>query len=496
MTPSCQLAVPEMRNAMTRENSEDLPSETTGIPPTPRDKSRRSNQDSEMVRDASPEPTTRSGVRNIDEVPSPARAMPPRPRVPPPPRPAVKAPAAVAGPAESKPAEPPATARPLAQGLRSEPRQAEISTAECTQVFTPNLNNPQLRRSEAPTTPPPADPFAKDLVVPKEPRVPSDLIRAAQQNAAEKNWNGQDRGDVDNSALEEQTCTYGPETIDKLLQGEGAPVVSGTSAADDVTRVGAVPIEAIVASQQRVSNKGVGFEDVTRVYDLPASAQSEQTTSPRLRPNAGAGPQSSTIVIQDNPRRLRWGWLVALSLGVAVGALGWVNRTPINSHLEGLQARLVRGISMSVPSSPAPQAAPVASVEISISVSPSEASLTIDGTSVPNPYTIQRMPDKREHALVARAPGHDTLRRSLRFERDLTVVLTLAPSPAVAAPAAANAKPAAPVARTVARRTPKAARSSKAARPHKPTSAPTSVDCSIPYTVSAAGIKSYKPDCL
>jgi hypothetical protein len=144
-----------------------------------------------------------------------------------------------------------------------------------------------------------------------------------------------------------------------------------------------------------------------------------------------------------------------------------------------------------------PQPVAVHGVTVSISVTPADAKLLLDGVVVTNPYSVQRPSDQAEHTLVAEASGYAPLKRNVQFERDLTVVLALAPLPPAVAqnvveqppsPSTADAKPLAG---------PKVYRKARAstAEPSSPPVA-SKPNCSVPYTIDGSGIKTYKPECL
>jgi hypothetical protein len=67
-------------------------------------------------------------------------------------------------------------------------------------------------------------------------------------------------------------------------------------------------------------------------------------------------------------------------------------------------------------------------VALSISVTPTHARVSLDGQPIGNPTVLDRAPDRRPHELRAEAPGYRTLTRTIRLERDVTVILELAPS--------------------------------------------------------------------
>jgi len=367
--------------------------------------------------------------------------------------------------------------------------------SERTQIFRPNLSDPRLRRSAVPTAPPAADAMIDEISIPKAPAVPADIAAASQRRPGPHFAESRMREEQD------QTRTYSTEVVDKLLHGETPTVKPQMSAADDVTRVGEIPIEELLRAQGKQPNVGVGYEDVTRVYDLPAGDARSEATSPR-RFLPGAEP---LVVVRSDPPKARWGWLVAFGLLVAATATGWAYRAPLGVQIHKVQLRVARGIGSPNPGNSVRQVAPAPQVTISISVSPGDARLVLDGEPVTNPFTTHRRSDKQLHSLVAEAPGYASLQRSVQFERDLTVVLALAPLPPTDTPVVAakvsdkrldNGTDKVRV--SVAEPVPVV----RAVKGHVNRTVPAATEptangnCSTPYAIDAAGIKTYKPECL
>jgi S-DNA-T family DNA segregation ATPase FtsK/SpoIIIE len=119
---------------------------------------------------------------------------------------------------------------------------------------------------------------------------------------------------------------------------------------------------------------------------------------------------------------------------------------------------------------PAAQAAPepaprIETVRIRLTTSPKDATLSIDGITVPNPYD-QLLPKGGKHRVTASAPDHETREQMVDFERRRDLVLRLprvrAPRPAaeprpIPAPVAKAPPPPRPAAPKPAVRAPKKA---------------------------------------
>ncbi len=375
--------------------------------------------------------------------------------------------------------------------------------SERTQIFRPNLNDPKLRRSGAPTAPPPCGELSPQVEFPKQPRVPADIAAASQRRShGETNSASQRHPESRPREEDDQTRTYSAETVDKLLHGEVSTVKPPRTAADDVTRVGEIPLEEMLLAQAKPSNLGVGHEDVTRVYEMPSDDSKSEATSPRKRIQIDDPFTAPSVIIQAEPSNSRWGWWIACGLLAVAFSAGWVYRAPLGQQVHKLQSSFIRGIGSPKSANGTSPVVAAPMVTVSVSVSPADARLTLDGASVTNPFTAQRPSDKQFHNLAAEAPGYMPLRRTVQFERDLTVVLALAPLPQVAAPqpeenatepAPAAASEPAPPARTGRVRVRRAA-PSVSETPTPPATTPSS--CSPPYVIDASGIKAYKPECL
>lgn len=284
---------------------------------------------------------------------------------------------------------------------------------------------------------------------------------------------------------EEKTQVCPAAVIEGLLHSEDSKTVVWKPG-----RPGSVDTRAIdlLMAERAQLMEDVGHEDVTVAYNVnavdPGAVDATSTDESEVTQPRGMAPVL--------PRRGESRWL----LGVTVAAVACIGaalafRAPIQQSIRGLKSDFMRGTGL-VRGEGAPVQAKVAPVStlinVSVTVSPGEASLAIDGSPVPNPYVVQRTADSSLHQISASAPGFVSLQRDVQLDRDLTVVLALAPaSRAEPAVGALLNNSASPVAK------PKTAS-------HVELGAAKSVAakaaCSPPYEIDSAGIKTYKPECI
>jgi hypothetical protein len=69
-------------------------------------------------------------------------------------------------------------------------------------------------------------------------------------------------------------------------------------------------------------------------------------------------------------------------------------------------------------------------VELNLSILPPQATVYLDGRTISNPLRIAYPADSKKHELRAEAPGHESRRLQLTFERDIQVELSLTQLPA------------------------------------------------------------------
>jgi serine/threonine-protein kinase len=255
------------------------------------------------------------------------------------------------------------------------------------------------------------------------------------------------------------------------------------------------------AAREQMDKRLAAYSDTaTRLRELSGQSSFERTGddasqsgSRRRGPDTGAGNGYAMTAAGDGPRAApRWRW--ALLAAIVPGALGlWWSVGPHGGAKPTPAAQ--------VPS-PAPAAAPV---RLILQAAPKEAVLFLDGERLPsNPFSTTRPRDAREHELLVEAEGFEPLKRTLHMESDQELSLSLsrsapATSPeATSAPAGGEATDAptsaarrAP-ARRVVRPAPKPARPAAA----EPAPAAPTVDCSVPFTFDAEGIKHYRRECI
>jgi hypothetical protein len=380
--------------------------------------------------------------------------------------------------------------------------------SEQTRIFSVNLQDPQLKRSEAPGAPDTAHDAAQ-LSIPQGPKVPTGISHEHQSR----------EHDFVGSYVDEQTRTYSTETINKLL-GDGDTELSKTpntneaASNDEVTRIYSNPPAALLATEGgSAKSSPVSSDDITRTYDSPLEklklerdvvGTTREFTSPGRRSIANAEPL--VIIKTETQSRSKAPYIVLGICGV-VAALLVGFRAPLANQTQRLFSSVTRGMNPAhTVATKAPP--PIVDVSISISVSPADARLTLDGVTVSNPLVMKRRPDNRPHELVAEAAGHQSLKRSLSFERDLTVMMGLAPQPqAATSPAVPQADVSAvsPVHHAAAQVAVPQARPKKAAPvadasdtpdPQEAKTAPEKASCAVPYSVDSNGIKTFKPECL
>jgi hypothetical protein len=332
--------------------------------------------------------------------------------------------------------------------------------------------------------------------------------------------------DFGGSYVDEQTRTYSTETINKLLGDDDTEQLSKTpntneaASNDEVTRIYSNPPVALLATEGGgAKSSPVTSDDITRTYDSPleklkqerdVAGTTREFTSPGRRSIANAEP---LVIIKPETQSRSKAPYIVIGICSVVAALLVGFRAPLANQTQRLFSSVTRGMNPAHPvATKAPP--PIVDVSISISVSPADARLTLDGVTVSNPLVMKRRPDNRPHELVAEAAGYQSLKRSLSFERDLTVMMGLAPQPQAAtnpvvpqadvsavsavhqaaAPAAvpqARPKKTAPVADVS-----DTSDKSDTPDPQEAKTAPEKASCAVPYSVDSNGIKTFKPECL
>jgi len=168
----------------------------------------------------------------------------------------------------------------------------------------------------------------------------------------------------------------------------------------------------------RTSKRSKAFAETVRPgRERKALAETESTAPPAGRRTAAIVGVFMVVLLGAA------GFVLSAPAGIRVVAQGWARLTDSLS-------------SLSAPDKPAipPSAPPSAIITLAISVTPPEARVYLDGEPIANPTEIDRPRDKLRHELRAEADGYSALDHQIRFERDLTVSLDLAPTPSDANP--------------------------------------------------------------
>jgi hypothetical protein len=230
-----------------------------------------------------------------------------------------------------------------------------------------------------------------------------------------------------------------------------------------------------------IGNQNLGRDLSSMFEDLRAErassidrrvAHATESVPPEETPFSVATPSEPKRPSKDEISHVAWVAAFFVGLTIFGGVLIW--RQPVSQEAHHAQ------VSMN---DPAPEAQ---TVRIRITAFPGEASLELDGQELgSNPYASSVRPSTQLHELIVSADGYQSETRSLRFNQDQEVVLTLKrtrievvePEPSLDAT------------------------SKKLSRPER--TAPTRVQtisapdpCDPPHFIDERGIKKFKPECL
>jgi hypothetical protein len=417
---------------------------------------------------------------------------------------------------------PPVRKRPkvVAELEANEPK-TEVRMSDQVLSYRSGTMDSQARSNQPPTVSPRLKNTPRDVVVPKPPKVPTGIEGSNQPlqpvkpphsvipklaeveemtrvcpAAVIQNLLSKDKGveSLRMQPAEDEATRVGKITIEELAAAERQLSNSNQSSADEVTRVGKITIEELAAAERKLSKSTVGHEDVTRTYSFDVSDPPSQITAPGKHQLQAELHSEPRVIIQDLPtkRKFRWRFTATLAVSACVAVLGWDYRSSIERSLRGWENSFMRGIGSATNHQPVQQdrAPAIATIALSISVSPADAVLTVDGARVSNPFSIEGRPDPLSHEIRAVAPGYVPLRRQVQFDRDLTMVLSLSPIVTTTEEQRATVTP----------------RSAAIAQTRVVTAKPTSKtkasngsaqqNCSPPFVVDAAGIKTFRPECL
>jgi serine/threonine-protein kinase len=129
-------------------------------------------------------------------------------------------------------------------------------------------------------------------------------------------------------------------------------------------------------------------------------------------------------------------------------------------------------------------------VSVRIQARPDSATISVDGSTVGNPYAESQPYDRQVHVVRITAPGFEPEETRVRFDTDVRIVTALAPLAPLALPVP-EPKPSAAPAMVVRPRAPSVASASASALAVPPPE--TTCD---PLFYYAGGIKKFKPECL
>ena len=399
--------------------------------------------------------------------------------------------------------------------------RTEVRVSDPVHSYRSAPMDPKSRSNQPPTVSPRLKNTQREVAVPKPPKVPTDIAVSNQPHqpvkpphsvipklveveemtrvcpaAVIQNLLSNDKG-VESPRMqpaEDEATRVGKITIEELAAVERHLSNSNQSAADEATRVGKVTIEKLAAAERKLSNSTVGHEDVTRTYSFDVSEAPSQVTVPGKHQLQAELHSEPRVIIQNLPKKRKFPWGITATLAVAacVAVLGWNYRSSIDRSFRGWENSFMRGIGSTTNHQPIQQdhAPVVAMVALSISVSPADAVLTVDGERVSNPFSLQGRADPLSHEIRAVAPGYVPLQRQVQFDRDLTMVLALSP---IAPTTEAQLATPSPQPAVISQPRVATARSASKA---KSASGSAQLNCNPPFVVDAAGIKTYRPECL
>jgi eukaryotic-like serine/threonine-protein kinase len=182
--------------------------------------------------------------------------------------------------------------------------------------------------------------------------------------------------------------------------------------------------------------------DASVVSRLFARSSSSELRAASLSSYAVVASPSVTALPVQTRRTLRTA--LALAAAVMMGAaatLLWPHRQVeplIGTNIAPSSAAAVATQAHVVATSAPVRAQPIAveehaSIALDVAIAPAHARLTVDGVSVPAPFSGRFRRDGELHRLEAALEGHRTIRQFVSFERDQRLELELTPIPPSAA---------------------------------------------------------------
>lgn len=254
-----------------------------------------------------------------------------------------------------------------------------------------------------------------------------------------------------------------------------------------------------------------------RQAQLAAVASGKGPSQHESHSTSGAAPvsgESLTVGDAPEPRRKR-GWVIGL--GATVGTLALLLLLPrwqapaaasIDAEApvidEEPPSSLPQVAVMATPPLDETPAAEAESVQIIVDVGAvPDAEVRVDGELVPAPFTFQALRDGLEHTIVASAPGHETMKENVVFDRNVKILLRLTPVAAATTPPDPAPTHAAHAPRKSRQRTQPAATPTTTTPSEAPAPAPApsrsranSAQCNPPFEVDERGYKRFKRECI
>jgi serine/threonine protein kinase len=214
--------------------------------------------------------------------------------------------------------------------------------------------------------------------------------------------------------------------------------------------------------------------EVLRAVEARLSKVAAQSWAEGFETTGGTGSKTGTRAL----RRSKRGWIAGIVGGaLCVGLLSWAawrqwraptavvpsTSAPIDHSSVVQQAALATEVR-SAPLRSADPPKTVATVALKIDVTPANARVWIDDVLQSAPYELRVVKEATKHTIRAEAQGYTTATKTLVFDGNVEVRLSLTPAvPGIAPPPPVASPPA---------------------------------DCNPPYTFDEKGIKVYKPQCI
>jgi len=164
--------------------------------------------------------------------------------------------------------------------------------------------------------------------------------------------------------------------------------------------------------------------------DMPTSI----TDAARTEVYAGRGAPSGMSAGSDPPAALRSSKLRVPMIAVAVGTFVGVGALAAVK----LSTPSAAEVLTPVPAKVETTSSSSSDVRVKVTAAPPSAQITVDGAPVPSPYEARVARDTREHVLRVEAAGFEPHVETVRFDSDVTMVVTLTSARRTSGPATAR----------------------------------------------------------